>query len=208
MVERQRPYNSPVRARQAGATRQAILAAARRLFAEAGYQATTMDGVAIAAEVSVQTVYATFKSKQGILAALVSGAVAQAGIRRLAEATEREQDPRRRLIKAAHVMRLALESDAELMDILWQAGSGNEELVAAWRQMHANRHRRLTEVLSPILTASRSKQVVDVAWALGSPEVYRLLVRERGWTPRQYEEWLAVTLVGQAGAGARARDRR
>jgi len=209
MVERPRRYNSPVRARQAGATRQAILAAARRLFVEVGYQATTMDSIAIAAEVSVPTVYTTFRSKQGILAALVSGAVAEASIRRLAEETEREADPQRKLRMAAHVMRLALESEAELTDILWQAGSGNEELLAAWRQMHANRHRRLSEVLSPILNAPRSKHFVDVAWALGSPEMYRLLVREHGWTPKQFESWLAETLVGQhngvpGGGGRRA----
>ena len=199
MAPRSRPYSSPVRSRQAAATRDGILKAARRLFARHGYQSTTLDGIAAAAQVSVPTVYATFGSKQGILAALVGGAVGEPSIRRLAVEVESETDPRRRLRGAARVMRLANESEAELLDILWQAGSGNPELLEAWRQMHANRHRRLSEVLAPVPEGRRTGDLVDAAWALGSPEVHRLLVREGGWTPDRYEEWLAASLLAQAG---------
>ena len=31
-------------------------------------------------------------------------------------------------------------------------------------------------------------------WAITSPEVYLLLVDESGWTPEQYEAWVADTL--------------
>jgi hypothetical protein len=31
-------------------------------------------------------------------------------------------------------------------------------------------------------------------WALTSPEVYLLLVEGSGWTPDQYETWMAETL--------------
>lgn len=195
MTQRSRPYNSPVRSRQAHETRQAIIAAARDLFAQSGYQATTIESVAAAAEVSVPTVYATFRTKQGILAALVDGAVADPAIRLLADAAERELDPVRRLRKAARVMRLALQSEAQLLEILWQAGAGNPELLGAWRQMHNNRHRRLSEVFAPLLRGGRGKRFVDVAWAFGSPEIHRLLVSERRWTPEQFEEWLAESLV-------------
>ncbi len=195
MPQRSRPYNSPVRSRQAEATREAILTAARRLFAEVGYQATTMEGIAAAAEVSVPTVYATFKSKQGILAALVRGAVGDPGIRRQAAQVDAETDPLRRLRRAAHVVRLANEAESELLDVLWQAGSGNAELLEAWRQMHANRHARLSTVFGPILSKASSRRFVDIAWALASPEIYRLLVDERGWTPRQFDEWLGDSLV-------------
>jgi hypothetical protein len=30
----------------------------------------------------------------------------------------------------------------------------------------------------------------DVIWATSSPELYLLLVRQRGWTPEQYGAWL------------------
>jgi hypothetical protein len=35
----------------------------------------------------------------------------------------------------------------------------------------------------------------DLVWTLISPEVYELLVGERGWTLDQYEQWLAGTLI-------------
>jgi hypothetical protein len=34
----------------------------------------------------------------------------------------------------------------------------------------------------------------DGLWALTSPEVYELLVDVSGWTPAQYEQWMATTL--------------
>ncbi|HEX2682258.1 MAG TPA: helix-turn-helix domain-containing protein [Candidatus Dormibacteraeota bacterium] len=178
------------------------MTAARSQFAKLGYQATTIEAIATDAEVSVPTVYATFKSKQGILAALVAGAVSDPEIRKLAVRAEQETDPTRRLRKAAHIMRLALESESELTDILWQAGSGNSELQTARRQMHANRHRRLSEVLAPMLPRTRSRRFVDTVWALSSPEVYRLLVRERGFTPRQFEDWLANSLISIFGGSS------
>src|SRR5690348_13433861 len=69
-----RTYNSPTRQAQAGATRVAILDAARQVFAESGYAAATIEAVAAAAQVSVPTVYAVFGSKPRLLAALVADA--------------------------------------------------------------------------------------------------------------------------------------
>jgi hypothetical protein len=35
----------------------------------------------------------------------------------------------------------------------------------------------------------------DVFWMLTGGDVYRMLVHERGWSPQQYQDWLADTLV-------------
>ena len=43
----------------------------------------------------------------------------------------------------------------------------------------------------------RPRQAEDVIHALMSPEIYRLLVVERGWSPDQYAEWLSATLIDQ-----------
>lgn len=200
MSERSRPYRSVVRARQAEATKAAILAAARRLFASSGYQSTTIEAIAAQAEVSVPTVYLVFGSKVGILTALVATAGGDPDIRALAQAASAETNPRRRLIRAANVMRKIMERETEVLDLLWQAGSGHPELVVAWRQMHGSRHATLSAVLEPVLagqSAAARKRAIDMAWALSSPEVYRLLVAERGWTPAGFERWLADALVSQ-----------
>jgi hypothetical protein len=36
-------------------------------------------------------------------------------------------------------------------------------------------------------------EVADVVWAMNSPELYSLLVTERGWQPDRFADWLAET---------------
>src|SRR5262245_11953732 len=55
------------RAEQARATRRRIIGRARQLFLEQGYAATTVDQIAAAAGVAVQTVYFHFGSKRTVL---------------------------------------------------------------------------------------------------------------------------------------------
>ena len=43
----------------------------------------------------------------------------------------------------------------------------------------------------------RERDAGDIIHALMSPEVYRLLVVDRGWPPERYEKWLTETLVDQ-----------
>ena len=35
----------------------------------------------------------------------------------------------------------------------------------------------------------------DIFWTFTGRDVYRMLVRERGWSPQKYQDWLADTLV-------------
>ncbi|MBV9284637.1 MAG: TetR/AcrR family transcriptional regulator, partial [Acidimicrobiia bacterium] len=41
------------------------------------------------------------------------------------------------------------------------------------------------------------RDAADLIHALMSPEVYRLLVVDKRWSPQKYEQWLAATLVQQ-----------
>ena len=43
----------------------------------------------------------------------------------------------------------------------------------------------------------RERDAADAIHALMSPEVYRLLVRDRAWKPERYQQWLATTLAQQ-----------
>jgi AcrR family transcriptional regulator len=65
-----RPYRSDLRDRQASATRGAVLTAARALFLEHGYGATTVEQIAERAGVSKPTVFAAVGNKQALMAAL------------------------------------------------------------------------------------------------------------------------------------------
>jgi hypothetical protein len=43
----------------------------------------------------------------------------------------------------------------------------------------------------------RERDAVDLIYALLSPEVYRLLVLDRGWPPERYQRWLTQTVIDQ-----------
>ena len=43
----------------------------------------------------------------------------------------------------------------------------------------------------------RERDAADIIHALTSPEVYRLLVCDRGWPPERYEQWLKDILIDQ-----------
>ncbi len=46
--------------------------------------------------------------------------------------------------------------------------------------------------LKPDLTDERA---TDILWAMGSAEMYRMLVVDRGWSPSEYQQWLVTTLI-------------
>jgi hypothetical protein len=66
----------------------------------------------------------------------------------------------------------------------------------SWRSALARAHDRyrLAGALRPKL---RERDVDDIIHALTSPEVYRLLVCDRGWPPERYERWLKDILIDQ-----------
>lgn len=45
--------------------------------------------------------------------------------------------------------------------------------------------------------ALRERDASDIIHALVSPEMYQLLVLDRGWSPKKFEMWLTETLVDQ-----------
>lgn len=65
------PPKLTLRGRYALATKEAIIAAARKLFAERGYFATTIEDIAAEAGVAPATVYSSTGGKQNLLAAIL-----------------------------------------------------------------------------------------------------------------------------------------
>ena len=77
--QKRRAYDSSSRQESARATRQVILAAARRLFLKQGYAATTMPEIARAAGVALDTVYAAVGKKPALFRLLVETAISGEG---------------------------------------------------------------------------------------------------------------------------------
>jgi AcrR family transcriptional regulator len=167
------------------------------VFTKAGYEGATIEAVASAARVSAPTVYALFRSKAGLLSAVVADAGSDPDIRALAGRALTEADPRRRIVVAARVVRQIMERERGVLGVLRQAGTAREELDAARRQVHDQQRGALGRALRPLhdagalRTRMRFDEAVTTFAALASPESFWLLVDEQGWSPARWERWLA-----------------
>jgi AcrR family transcriptional regulator len=202
-----RPYDTTNRQRQAAETRRRIFEAAEELFTRDGYVTTTITAIAEHAGVAVQTVYASTKSKRdilkGILDLAISGQDEQVPIQASSrwQEIEAEPDPRTRLRKLARLHREICVRQAPAFAIMADAAGSDPEIRALMHDMADQRyqdHRRLAKTLHeaggirPDLSARRA---ADVIWALANERTYLALVRDRRWSTRDYEDWLADQLI-------------
>jgi AcrR family transcriptional regulator len=212
MVERVKPrrsYHSPRREQQAAATRQAILEAAQRLFEQHGYPATTMEQVAAEAGVALKTVYVAFTTKSGLLRALwdlrLKGDQDQAGVadRPWYRDVLDEPDPERQLGRNARNASVVKQRIGGILKVLRSAAPVDPDAAALWRLIQSDfydNQRVIVEslqarqALRPGLDVARA---TDILWALNHPDLWLLLVGERGWTPGQWERWFADTACAQ-----------
>ncbi|MHA6794052.1 TetR/AcrR family transcriptional regulator [Pseudonocardia bannensis] len=204
-----RGYSSPLRRQQAAATRAAVLTAARDLFLERGYGATTVEQIAGRAGVSKPTVFTAVGNKQTLLAVVRDVAMAgddepvAVGARPAAREIESEPDPDRavdllteliagigsRYAAIAEVVRGAAESGEEGPRELWRASE--EQRLAGARQWIAALSRK-----TPLAGGLDHDTAVDLMWLYMAPDHYHRLVNVRGWSPERYRTWLADRIRG------------
>lgn len=194
-----RPYSSPRRARQAAQTRSDVVAAATKLFLERGWAGTTVAAVAAEAQVAVDTVYSNFSSKAGLLAAAKD--VAKVGDTDPIPLMERPgfealaQGNREQRIRTAATLIAEFNDRTRPMDTVWrQAAASESELAAALQERELQRRRDLSQGLTRLLGSPVSDSVLDMVWAVSSPEIYGKLHEERAWTCEQYRDWLLMFL--------------
>lgn len=206
-VKPRRTYDSPQRREQARATRRGLLDAARELFIEGGYVATTVEAIAAHAEVSPETVYATFKNKRSLLSELID--VSMAGDdapvpildRAWVQDLRDEPDARRRMRILARNGRLILERVAPIYEVLRGAAAADPEIASLWELNKAQRFAGQSELVrilaasDPLRKGLTVRMAADIVFAIGSPETHRLLVVDRGWSADRFERWYADTLA-------------
>ena len=189
------------RQRQALATQTLILDAARALFLRQGYVATTIDAIAAEAGVGVSTVYAIFRSKRGILAAIREAWHQESGQREIYQHAMRERDPRARVALAAHATRRQWETSGDMMRIYQAAANADpdaaEELAKAMQGRRANLIGFIEEMSPSLRPQITLTQAAAIFFALTQPELYHSFVDADGWSPDAYEQWLAETLQQQ-----------
>jgi AcrR family transcriptional regulator len=184
-------------------TRRAILDAASRLFADRGYTATTMEAIAEAADVAVETVYVRFGSKRNLLAAYLDVSVVGDDEpvplleREPVRAIAAETDQRRQIRLLAHLARTILESADPAQRVLAGAAAADralEELAATDDQRRRITHLAFIEMLArngPLRDGLSIEDAVDTYSALSNPGTYAFLTRRRGWPADRFEGWIA-----------------
>jgi AcrR family transcriptional regulator len=208
-VKTKRRYDSPRRREQAAATRREILDAAQRLFEQQGYAATTMAAVAHEAGVALKTVYVAFETKRGLLRALwhlvLRGDEVDlpVGDRPWYREVVEEPDPEHQLRLNARNARAVKERAAALMRVIRDAAPADPDIAALWDRIQADfydNQRSIVKALDSKKALGRGLDVTratDILWTLNHPDIWQLLVRERGWTPEQWEHWFGDTAVSQ-----------
>jgi AcrR family transcriptional regulator len=194
------------RAELAEATRRRVLDAALHLFVERGYHSTTIESIAEAANVSVETIYKRFGSKAGMLKAAREEAAADAPepaeffefpAASIEKALRAESDPRLQLRALAQFSARRLERLAPYHRMLRSAGTGDPELRELIAADHTARRDRQRDNIRTIAAGGRLRMrpnaAADTYSALASPDVYLLLTDSFGWTASQYRRWLEDT---------------
>lgn len=204
-----RRYDGSRRREHATQTRTKIIDAAARVFLERGYAGSTIPAIATEAGVAVETVYRSASGKAGLLAAAVQAALAggveraeipveqREGIRRVIE----EPDPRQQLAAYAATQPGVWSRVGPLLRVLDAAATTDPALVQL-KETHARQRlnglRRFaglleqTNALRPGLTAARA---ADLIWTICAQANYDALVTARGWSDKEYRDWLTETLV-------------
>lgn len=205
-------YYRPVVGRDQARTRfarAAVIDAARTLFLERGYGATTIDAVSTLSDVPAATVYRLFSSKRGILKALLDVSIAgdhddvPVADRPHVRALLADPDPAAQLGGFVRHAAGLNSRTAPIYRILVSAAASDPDAAALLDELTGQRQRgqgliaRSLSRSGALRPELRQRDAADIIHALLSPELYRLLVVDRGWATPRYERWLTDLLVDE-----------
>jgi AcrR family transcriptional regulator len=195
----------PLRADRARRTHQALVTAARELFAEAGYAATTIEMLAARAGTARATV---FTSAPGGKPQLLKEARDQAiaGDDEPVPIPQRswfldamaQTDPRELLRRQSANYRRINERSARLDHALTTGAATDPALAELYAEARRQRHLGAVMVarrLGELGALADPETAPDTIYALAGPVVYLLLADDRGWPPDRYQDWLADRLI-------------
>ena len=195
------------RERRGADTRRRVEQAAADLFTHAGYTATSMQAIAAAAGVHVQTIYLAYGTKASVLAACAARLVAGEedpetlpSQRAWAREIQGTGEPRRKIeLYVRHVADVAGRVTA-LLDVLRATAPSEPEAAAFLTHMEHGRHEGPLHLLGPLAGTDAIRpgltpdDIADITFALASPDTMRALVTVRGWDRDRAQDWLTENL--------------
>jgi len=200
-----RRYDSTRRQQASRETRRRILDAARERFLAAGYRATTIAGIATEARVNTDTMYELVGRKPAVLRQLIEEAISGTDHPVAAEqrdyvlAVRAESDPGRKIEIYARAVRRIQERMAPLFLALRDVAGTDADAKQVWDAISQRRDANMRLFVGDIESAGGLREglsvdaAADTVWVMNSSETYILLTADRGWSPQEYERWLAAT---------------
>ena len=195
-----RTYDSSRRREQARETQRRILRAASKLFVEKGYGQTTIADIARAADVSPETIYATFKTKATVLHRVwditVGGDDEDVKFHERPEiqAMRAEPDLGKRLRMQAPFSTKTARRMAPFVRALHGAAASEPAAADMLAEMDRQRYEGLGIMAAEAAKTGQLKvseqECRDFMWATTDGTLWHQLVVERGWTDERYAEWL------------------
>lgn len=199
----------PTRRQRARETRRRIINAALVRFRDQGYAVTTIETIAIDAEVAVQTIYFTFHTKAELLLAAMTVAggepdspenpverawvgqvmTATSGTRRLALIVELGNEIYRRV--------------GPLMPAVRAAASVDPAVDVAWQGLAARRREGMRQVIDVFARRDELRPgleptlALDLLFGVHRSETYLAFTEECGWPIERYKAWQFATLARQ-----------
>ncbi len=200
-----RPYSSELRAKQAEATRDKVVAAAVSLFGERGYAATTMPAIARRAHVSTETVQANgpkLALLREALNAVTFGGSNDTDVRQtpLGRALLAVVSPSDAVHAAAAVLTQVNASSHGLWLALSEAARGDESIAEAFRRMSDDIRGQTGAVLAEWTSRGMLRddldqaELLDRAVMVASVELYDRFVRVEGRSTDEYTRVLVGLL--------------
>jgi AcrR family transcriptional regulator len=205
MTSVKRRYDSSSRRAVAQRRRVAVVESAHDLFLAQGYAPTTLAQVARRNGMSVESLYKHFGGKAGLLRAVVDRALEGSA----PEPAESRSDSLPTGDVQALVRgwgRLTAEVAPRVSPVLLLVKAAASQDADAQRladELDAGRMRRMSLNARRLADAGHLRDGVDVTaaadvlWTLSSPELYDLLVRQRGWDPEDHARFVSEGILGQ-----------
>ena len=192
-----RTYDASGRRAAAEQTRARVLAAARELFVDQGYAATSVSEIARSAGVSVDTVYATVGRKPQLLLTVVDMVLASSP--RPLPASERDYVRAIRSASTAHDMLATyavalarlMPTVSPLLLALRDAALTDAECARTWSHVVERRARNMLDLAADLRATGDlrddldDQDVADLVWSTNSPEFYAAWI-SRGRSPDDY----------------------
>ena len=197
-----RQYTSELRNRAADATKARVLDAAKKLFMRRGIDGVTIAEIAEKAGVSPPTIYALYKSKEGILRTMMRAALFGPRFQEARAKLDGVTDPVRLIALSAHVARAIYESESAELGLIRGVSAISPALRKMEREFEAMRFEMQEARVRLLFAQARQRRGLKldeaqrILWMYTSRDVYRMLVHEGGWTPDHYQQWLSDTLLG------------